>query len=105
MDKLLDIPKSKFGDENHFKWYRFQCDCLAPEDAMDVSVEFFGKHDEKKSIEIEMYLKDYGLWDRIKNVFAVIRGKWCWRGFVVREEDYKNLSDIFNPDKKFDDLP
>lgn len=104
MDKILEFEKGKIFDENS-KYYRFQCDCLSPEDAMDVSVEFFGKEDENKSITIEMYLENRGVWDRIKKAFSVLRGRWCWRAFIVREEDHKYLSDIFNPNKKYSELP
>jgi hypothetical protein len=72
---------------------------------MDVSVESWGKHDENKAITITMNYTGTGLWDRIKYAVAIIRGHWCWREFIVREEDLKNLSDILNPDKKYDELP
>ena len=53
MDKILEFKKGKLFDE-HSKHYRFQCDCLTPDDAMDVEVASWGKNDENKSITIMM---------------------------------------------------
>ena len=104
MDKILDIKKGKLNDEDT-SLYRFQCDCLSPEDAMDISVDSCGKNDEDKYFTISMYFKNNHLWNRIKYAWEVLRGKWYWREFVVRKEDEKYLSDIFNPDKKYSELP
>ena len=100
MEKILKFEKSKFGEESSL--YRFQCDCLEPEDAMDVNVESSGK---EKFITITMYANRHGIINRIKDAYKVLKGNWCWGEFVVRSEDHKNLSDIFNPDKKYSELP
>lgn len=87
MEKILE-----FEDSKH---YRFQCDCLTPSDAMDVDVEIGGG---KKYITIAMYFLGNGIWDRIKYAYWILRGRWQWREFAVREEDYQHLSDIFKPE-------
>ena len=104
MEKLLEFEKDKIFDERS-KYYRFQCDCLTPSDAMDIGVDSCGKDDEDKCLTISMYFDGTGLLSRIKYAWQIIKGHWCWREFIVREEDFKHLSDIFNPDKKFSELP
>ena len=104
MEKLLEFKKGKAFDENS-KYYRFQCDCLTPADAMDINVDSWGKEGENKFFTILMYFNGTGLWDRIKYAFQILKGNWCWRDFIVREEDTKLLSEILNPDKKYSELP
>ena len=104
MEKLLEFPKGKLNDENS-KYYRFQCDCLSPEDAMDIGVDSYGKDDEFKQFTIFMNFKGRSLWSRLNYASQIIRGHWTWRDFVVREEDRSHISEIFDPDKKFDELP
>jgi len=104
MEKILEFKKGKMFDENS-KYYRFQCDCLTPADAMDIEVESYGKDDEGKYFSITMNFLETGFWNRLKYACQIIRGWWTWREFVVREEDIKNLSDIFDPDRKFSELP
>lgn len=103
MEKILEFEKGKIFDRRS-KYYRFQCDCLTPSDAMDISVDAWGKDDEKKYFTINMYFQGTGIWDRIKYAFSILRGNWCWREFAVREEDARQLSDIFNPDKSYGEL-
>ena len=95
MDKILETKESKL--------YRFQCDCLSAEDAMDIDIEKVGKCE--KYIIVNMNFYGNGKWDRIKYAFQILRGFWNWREFVVRSEDAKCLSDIFNPDKGYEELP
>ena len=104
MEKLLEFEKGKLLDERTIM-YRFQCDCLTASDAMDISVDSTGKDDEGKYFNITMSFVDSDLWNRIKYAFQILRGDWCWREFIARPEDAKNLSDIFDPDKKFSELP
>ena len=98
MDKLLDFPR-----DEAFKHYRFQCDCLSAEDAMDISIE--EGVPESKCFTITLTFIGSGLYSRIKYAFQILRGHWTWREFVVRDEDTRYLSDIFNPDKNFSELP
>lgn len=64
---------------------RFQCDCLSPEDALDVEVsKDFG-------ITITMIYEPVGFWKRVKEAISVLRGKFCWREFVLRAEDKVEL--------------
>ena len=104
MEKLLKFTKGKTFDENS-TYYRFQCDCLSAGDAMDIGVDSCGKDDETKYITINMDFVGTGLWSRIKYAFEILRGDWNWREFCVRNEDYKHLSNIFDPDKKYSELP
>jgi hypothetical protein len=104
MEKLLHFLKNEIN-ENEEKVYRFQCDCLSPEDALDISVENYGNTDGKKYIELSINNCDFGFMERLKHAWKVLTGRWGWREFCFREEDYKNLSIIFDPDKKFSDLP
>jgi len=104
MEKLLEFKKGKLFDESS-KYYRFQCDCLSAGDAMDIGVDSSGKNDEEKYFTITMHFYGTDVWSRIKYAWQILRGEWAWREFIVREEDIKNLSDIFNPDKKFSELP
>lgn len=103
MEKLLEFEKSSWSEES--KLYRFQCDCLSAPDAMDINVEACGKDAEGKFIIICMDFLGTGLWDRVKYAGQIIRGHWGWREFVVRGDDTRHLSDIFNPDKKYAELP
>ena len=103
MEKLLDFKGGKIPED--YKLYRFQCDCLSSRDAMDVAVESCGVKDEGKFITITMDFRGTGLWDRVKYAFQILVGDWAWREFIPRNEDYSNLTDIFNPDKKYDELP
>ena len=103
MDKIIEIKSSKnFPDS---KTYRFQCDCLSAADAMDIDVEEAAKAE--KFFIIRMDFIGTSKWDRIKYAWQILRGRWCWREFIVRQskEDYQALSDIFNPDRKFSELP
>jgi len=103
MDKILDFKKGKtFGAS---KFYRFQCDCLTPRDAMDIEVDAQGKDGEEKSFILLLYFRDKSFLSRLKYVWQILKGWWCWREFVVREEDTKELSEIFNPEKKYSELP
>ena len=104
MEKLLEFEKGKVFNEPS-KYYRFQCDCLTPGDAMDIDVEACGINDEGKFFIITMSFLGTGFWDRVKYAFQILRGHWNWREFVVREEDTKILSDIFNPERKYSELP
>lgn len=104
MDKILEFEKGKLFDENS-KYYRFQCECLSPEDAMDIEVTSADKDGESKYVVITMHLKREGLWGRIKDAISLLRGDYCWREFVVRKEDMKYLSDIFNTKKGYSKLP
>lgn len=101
MEKLLDFKESKIMDDS--KVYRFQCDCLTAADAMDISVDKV--RDEEKFFILTLNFLDNHFWGRLKYAWQIIRGHWCWREFVVREEDCKDLSDIFNPDKGYSELP
>jgi len=104
MEKLLEFKKGKIWDENSTH-YRFQCDCLSASDAMDIRVDSQGKDDKGKFFIITMNFLGTGHWDRIKYAWQILRGHWAWREFVVRKEDAGHLSDIFNPDKGYDELP
>jgi len=101
MDKLLELPKD--GSFGASKLYRFQCDCLSAKDAMDIEVS--EGPPSKKYFIISMNVIPLSLKGRIKDSWSALRGKWSWREFVVRSEDAKNLSDVFNPDIPYDDLP
>ena len=96
MEKLINSEDSQT--------YRFQCDCMSPEDVIDVHVEMFRIDDKYFTIDMNYYPESF--WKRIKEAIKLIKGGgWNWRGFIVRPEDRKNLSEIFNPDKKFSELP
>ena len=101
MEKYLEL------EEDKEKFYRFQCDCLTPSDAMDVQVDGVGgaKHDDGKFITISMYFDGTGFWSRVKYAWQILRGHWSWREFIVRTEDAKPLSDLFNPEVPFSKLP
>ena len=86
MEKLLEFKKSKIFKENS-KLYRFQCDCLESEDAMDIYIDSWGIADEGKYLTITMSFLGTGFWDRIKYAWQILRGHWSWREFVVREEE------------------
>lgn len=105
MDKLLDIPRNKFGDKEDFKYYRFQCDCLTAADAMDISVESWGKDNKNKFITIHLDFLGTNFWDRLKYALQIIRGHWTWREFIPRKEDYQYISDIFDTNKDYLELP
>ena len=104
MEKLLEFKKGKVWDENS-KMYRFQCDCLTASHAIDVNVESYGKDDEQKYISVYMDFINDGFFDRLKHAWQVFMMKWAWREFYFRAEDYKNISEIFDPNKKFSELP
>ena len=95
LEKLLDWDGSR--------WYRFQCDCLHAADAMDVGVDEAGK--DGKWFQISMQFNSDSLIDRMKYAWQILLGHWTWREFVVRKEDEKVLSDIFNPDIGYSKLP
>jgi hypothetical protein len=106
MEKLLDFDKeSSANDEKRYRMYRAQCDCMSAPHAMDIDVEVWGQNDEHKAITIRMDTLPGGFWSRVREGWNVFRGKWSWREFVVRSEDYKQISEIFDPDKKYQDLP
>ena len=102
MEKLLDI---KNKPSERYKLYRFQCDCLSAGDAMDIDAECWGSEDDKKFLTIRLDFLGTGFWSRVKYAWQILRGHWAWREFLPREEDYGNISDIFNPDKGYEDLP
>jgi len=56
-----------------------------------------------------MYYNEVNFWSRVKESISVLRGNWNWREFIVSqggsEDDDKMISDIFNPDKTFEELP
>ena len=95
MEKMLDYKD--------YKLYRFQCDCLTPNDAMDLTVEAAGGN---KFYTISMHFNGHSFFDRLKYAFQILRGDWCWREFIVRQhcDDAKIISEIFS-DKPFDELP
>lgn len=99
MEKLFNFEKTK--NSNASKLYRFQCDCLEAGDAMDIEVEDGPKG---KWIMLCLDLRDVSFWQRIKDAWAILRGNWKWREFIVREEDHQNLADIFDPNKKYEEL-
>ena len=102
MEKLLDLTGKEPKDFS--KLYRFQCDCLSPEDAMDIDITPWGKNEENKYITITMNFIGSGFWNRVKYAYQILLGNWCWREFATREEDFKDLSEIFDPNKKYKDL-
>jgi hypothetical protein len=104
MEKMGEFLKGKVNDNNE-KVYRFQCDCKMPEDALDIDIETWGENDDKKSIMLSLNSTDFGLRERIKHAWHILKGDWGFREFSVREEDFKNLSEIFDPNKKLSDLP
>ena len=79
MEKLLELEDGTF--------YRFQCECLSPEDAMDVEVNEYG-------ISFLMQYEPVKFSQRIKDAFNVLRGRFCWREFILREEDRAELRKI-----------
>lgn len=101
MEKLLDLKGKDPAD--YSKMYRFQCDCLSPEDAMDISVDKAREND--KYFTISMTFLGTGFWNRVKYAWQILKRDWTWREFCVREEDHKVLSEIFDPNKKYTDLP
>jgi hypothetical protein len=104
MEKILKFNKHEVDDKNS-SYYRFQCDCLTPSDAMDIGVESWGKDDDKKFISITMNFIGARFFDRLKYAFQIVRGHWTWREFIVREEDHESLSKIFDPKKNYSELP
>jgi len=101
MEKILDFEESK--DWSPSKLYRFQCDCLSVGDAMDILID--EAPGGSKFIILTLDFIGAGLWSRLKYALQILRGRWTWREFVVREEDFGPLSEIFDPKKKFSDLP
>jgi hypothetical protein len=104
MEKMWTFLKNKINEHGE-SVYRFQCECKMPEDALDIDVEACGENDEKKSITLSLGNIDAGFFERLQHAWKVLTGRWGWREFCVREEDFKNLSEIFDPDKKLSDLP
>lgn len=82
--------------------YRFSCSCLSADHSMDVFVEKVGEND--TYITLYMNFADTSLFSRVKYAWQIVRGWWTWRDFVIREDDHKNLVDIFKAEK-FDKLP
>lgn len=103
MEKILEFSKDRYS--NGSKYYRFQCECLSPKDAMDLEVEGCGTDGNGKWVAITMHYYSKGIWQRVKDAFACLRGDWGWREFIVRDDDHKYISDIFNPDKQYSELP
>lgn len=97
MEKIYD---SNDGKE---KGYRFQCSCLMPEEAMDISVEEIDERE--RHVEIAMYYTANGVISKIKAAWKVLRGRWRWSDIVVRNEDLKGLSEILDPERKIKDMP
>lgn len=102
MEKILTFEEGN-PLNNASCTYRFQCNCLSTQDAMDIDIENCGEYG--KFFIIRMDFLGTGFWDRIKYALQIVRGHWSWREFVVRDEDAKTLSDIFNPDKRYSELP
>jgi len=92
MEKLVDL--------SDFRMYRFQCDCLDTNDAMDINVD---EENGGKAIALVMEFNSSCFWSRVKYAFHIIRGYWNWREFIVRKEDYQSLAEIFT--KEFKELP
>jgi len=105
MEKLVQIDKEDTYSGKHYRMYRVQCKCLYSADAMDIDVDSEGKDGERKYITLRMDTNHDSFFNRLKFAFNVFRNKWAWREFIVRQEDMKELSDIFNPDKKYSELP
>lgn len=80
MEKLLELEDGTF--------YRFQCECLSPEDAMDVEVNEYGI---SFSMRYEPRVK---FLQRVKDAISVLRGRFCWSEFILREEDRAELRKI-----------
>ena len=104
MEKMWTFLKNKINEHGE-KVYRFQCDCKMPEDALDIAVEAWGEKEDTKSIMLSLNCCDFGLMERIKHAWHILKGDWGYREFIVREEDFKDLSAIFDPDKRLEDLP
>ena len=104
MEKLIELRKGKVFDENS-KYYRFQCDCLSPEHAFDIGIDSMGKDDEEKYITITWHMIGESLSLRLKYIWQIFRNHRTWVEAVVRQEDMKNLSEIFDPNKKYSELP
>jgi hypothetical protein len=100
LDKLQDFKPTTKMDAS--KLYRFSCDCYSPEDALDISVDDI---EGEKYITITTGFFHHNLWFRVKAAFKMLKGEWMWDSFCVRKEDTKVLSDIFNPDVKYKELP
>ena len=105
MDKIYSYPE--FKGDSPVSLYRFTCDCLSVEDSMDILVEGVGKDNEDKFITITMDLRSDSFFKRIKYAWLVLFNKWSWREYIVHqsEQDYEALSEIFNPNKKYSELP
>ena len=92
MEKMWSFLKSPISEHGE-NVYRFQCDCKMPEDALDIDIEAYGKDDEGKYIMISLNNCDFGLMERIKHAWHILKGDWGYREFVVRQEDFKALID------------
>lgn len=104
MEKLKTFLKNKTNEQTE-KVYRFQCECLMAKDALDIDIEAYGIDREGKDIVLSLDNTDSGLMERIRHAWHVLIGNWGYREFTVRKEDFKNLSVLFDPDKKFSELP
>ena len=104
MEKITEYKKGEVSDESS-KEYRFQCDCQTASDAMDISVLAWGEKDEGKYFIISMEYWDKRFWNNLKSAWQILRGRFPYRDFLLRDEDIKPLIDILNPDKKFAELP
>lgn len=126
MDKILEFEKGNSIGPN--KYFRFQCDCLTPLEAMDIEV---GERSTDKMLEknkdvqidnmdihiesnvpggkyfvISMWSDPSNFKGRIKEIWGLICGRrFDWREFTVRQEDLQSLSDLFNPSIPYDNLP
>jgi hypothetical protein len=84
-----------YEDEDGMVTYRLQCNCLSPEDARDITVEF---DDYRQGLMIEStYVRhDWRNWkQRIRDAWAILRGKEAYMdGFVFREEDLKPVGEL-----------
>ena len=79
MEKLNELE-----GENKEKFYRFQCSCLTPGDAMDISVMGVGEEAGGKYIILNMYFDGTGFWSRVKYARQILCGHWSWRDERVR---------------------
>lgn len=102
MEKLLEFKKGKPLDFPS-KTYRFQCDCLSVQCAMDIDVDGCGKHDSDKFIILRLDVPT-DLGSRVRLAFNILFKGWAWREFIPRKTDYKYISRIFN-DKSYTELP
>ena len=101
MEKILEFKKAE--PDIPMKVYRFQCDCLSVECAMDIDVEGVGNKDKDKFITLRLDMPtDFS--SRVRLAFNILFKGWAWREFIPRKTDYKYISRIFN-DKSYTELP